>query len=163
LRVNYHKSEAYAFGMDDEGQAGVANTLNCKLGALPMIYLGIPVSDKKLGKGAILGLTGKIAKRAPPWKGKLMSYGARLILSNSCLSSLPTYTMGFYQLPKGIHKAMDGIRSRFYWRGVGEDFKYHMINWQAVWRPKDFGGLGLISSWVFNECLRVKWIWKLYQ
>jgi hypothetical protein len=92
-----------------------------------------------------------------------MSSGARLILSNSCLSSLPTYIMSFYLLPKGIHKAMDGIRSRFYWRSAREDFKYHMINWQAVCRPKDFGGLGPINSWVFNECLMVKWIWKLYQ
>jgi hypothetical protein len=163
LRINYHNSEAYIFGMEDEEQARVANMLNCQVGSLPMVYLGIPVSDKKLGKGVFIGVIEKIAKRVPPWKGKLMSSGARLILSSSCLSSLPTYIMGFYLLPKGTPKAMDGVRSRFYWRGAGEDFKYHMINWQAVCRPKDFGGLGLINSRVFNECLMVKWIWKLYQ
>jgi hypothetical protein len=163
LRIIYHKSEAYIFGMDEERQMRVANMLNCQLGALPMVYLGIPVSNKKLSKGAFVGVTEKISKRIPPWKGKLMSSGARLILSNSCLSSLPTYIMGFYMLPKGTHKVMDGIRSRFYWRGAGADFKYHMINWQAVCRPKDFGGLGLINSRIFNECLMSKWIWKLYQ
>jgi hypothetical protein len=66
LRINYHKSEAYVFGMDDEGQARIANMLKCQLGALPMIYLGILVSDKKLDKGAFLGVTENIAKRVPP-------------------------------------------------------------------------------------------------
>jgi hypothetical protein len=128
LRINYHKSETYVFGMDEERQIRIANMLNCQLGALPMVYLGKPVSDKKLGMGAFVRVTEKISKRVPPWKGKLMSSRARLILSNSCLSSLPTYTMGFYLLPEGTHKAMDGIRSRFYWRGAGADFKYHIIN-----------------------------------
>jgi hypothetical protein len=82
---------------------------------------------KKLGKGAFVWVPEKISKRTPPWKGKLMSSRARLTLSNSSLSSIPTYTMGFYLLPKGTHKAMDGIRSKFYWRGAGSDFKYHMI------------------------------------
>jgi hypothetical protein len=64
------------------------------MGSLPMKYLGIPLSDMKLGMGAFAGVAEKITKRVPPWKGKNMSSGARLILSNSCLTSLPTYTMG---------------------------------------------------------------------
>jgi hypothetical protein len=132
LKINYHKSDAFIFGMDEERQIRIANMLNCQLGSLPMEYLGIRVSDKKLGKGAFVRVPEKISKMIPPWKGKLMSSGARLTLSNSCLSSLPTYTMGFYLLPKGTHKAMDGIGYKFYWRGAGSDFKYHMINWQSI-------------------------------
>jgi hypothetical protein len=53
---------------------------------------------------------------------------------------------------------MDGIRSKFYWRGAGSDFKYHMINGQSICRPKDFGGLGLVNTQISNECLMTKWI-----
>jgi hypothetical protein len=70
--------------------------------------------------------------------------------------------MGFYQLPKGIHRKMDTIRSRFFWRGAEDTFKYHMIRWDSVCRPKDFGGLVIINTHIFNECLLVKWIWKFY-
>jgi hypothetical protein len=66
--------------MDEERQIRIANMLNCQLGSLPMEYLGIPVSDKKLGKGAFVRVPEKISKRIPPWKGKLLSSGARLTL-----------------------------------------------------------------------------------
>jgi hypothetical protein len=91
LKINYHKSEALAFGMDEEESRRVANLLNCQLGELPMKYLGIPLNDSSLGMGAFSGMVDKVAKRIPPWKGKNSSSGGRLILSNSCLASLPMY------------------------------------------------------------------------
>lgn len=30
-------------------------------------------------------------------------------------------------------------------------------------RPKDQGGLGIINIKIINECLLVKWIWKILQ
>jgi hypothetical protein len=107
LKINYHKNEAYTFGMDEEESMRIANRLNCQLGELPMKYLGIPLDNAKLGMAipldnaklgmsAFVGMVDKVAKRVPPWKGKIMSSGGRLILSNSCLASLPTYMMGFY-------------------------------------------------------------------
>jgi hypothetical protein len=86
----------------------------------------------------------------------------RLILTSSYLSSLPIYSMRFYLLPMGTHRWMDSVRARFFWRGAGKEVKYHMMKWHAVCRPKDLGGLGIINTWVLNECLMIKWIWKLY-
>jgi hypothetical protein len=128
-----------------------------------MRYLGIKLHDSKLGMDAFAEVVEKVAKRAPPWKGKNTSLGGRLILSNNCLASLPIYNMGFYFLPKGTHRKMDTIRARFFWRGVGGDFKYHKVKWSTVCRSKQFGGLGIINTQILNECLMIKWIWKLYR
>jgi hypothetical protein len=49
--------------------------------------------------------------------------GGRLILTNTCLSSLSMYTMGFYILPPEAHRRMDTVRSRFFWRGAGGGFQ----------------------------------------
>jgi hypothetical protein len=114
LKINYNKSEAFVFGMNEVDTIRVANMLNCQLGCLPMKYLGISISDTKLGKGAFSNIPEKVSRRILPWKGKHMSSGARLTLTNSCLSSLPTYTMGFYLLPLGTHRLMDGVRSKFF-------------------------------------------------
>jgi hypothetical protein len=162
LKINYHKSEAYIFGMGQKEQWRIANMLNCQLGVLPMKYLGMPISDGSLGMVAFNCLVKKVANRIPPWKGRFMSSGGRLILSNSCLSSLPIYDMSFYLLPKGTHKKMDSIRAKFFWRGASEEFKYHMVRWGAVCRPRDLGGLGIVNTRILNECLMVKWIWKWY-
>jgi hypothetical protein len=143
LKINYHKSEAFVFGMNDDGERRVVNMLNCKLRRLPIKYLGVPLSDRKIKSEDMSWLSNKIAKRIPPWKDKQMSSGARLILTSNCLSSLATYVMGFYLLTQGTHKKMDRVRSRFFWREVGDSFKYHMVKWQVVCRPKEFGGYGL--------------------
>jgi hypothetical protein len=70
--------------------------------------------------------------------------------------------MGFYLLATDTHKRMGSVRSNFYWRGASGDFKYHMMRWESVCRPKEFGDLGIVNTKIFNECLMVKWIWKLY-
>jgi hypothetical protein len=36
-----------------------------------------------------------------------------------------------------------------------------MARWEIVSRPKDQGGLGVINTEIMNECLFVKWIWKI--
>lgn len=80
-----------------------------------------------------------------------------MVLVNSCLSNIPTYTMGFYKLNKETYSRVDTIRSRFFLRGNSDRFKYHMVSWKAVCRPKDFGGLGMIDTRIFNDCLLSTW------
>jgi hypothetical protein len=161
LKINFHKSEVYAFGVPHQDKERMENMLNCKLGSWLMKYLGILVSNSRLGVAAFWGIKEKMRKRLDPWKGKHMSSGGKLILTNSCLTSLPIYTMGFYLLPKRSHDSFDSIRSRFFWQGAKEEHKYHMARWEIVSRPKDQGGLGVINTEIMNECLFIKWIWKI--
>jgi hypothetical protein len=70
LKINYHKSEVYAFGMEQGEQRRIANMLNCRMGELPMKYLGLPIRDIKLGREDFVELPGKIAKRIPPPHGR---------------------------------------------------------------------------------------------
>lgn len=163
LKINFHKSKVYVFGCSRPEQEEMANMLNCRLGGLPMKYLGILISDKHLEMEAFRDTYDKMRKRLDPWKGKNLSSGGRLILTNSCLSILPIYIMGFYHIPAGGHDRMDSIRSNFFWQGANNNFKYHMAKWISVSRPKDQGGVGIINTRIMNECLLVKWIWKIMQ
>ena len=128
-----------------------------------MKYLGIPISNKHLNTSAFSFLPQKLYKRLDPWKGKHLTSGGRQILSNTCLSSIPLYCMGFYWLQDGVHKKMDSIRANFLWQGTEDKFRYHMAKWEMVSRPKDQGGLGIINTRLMNDCLLVKWIWKILQ
>jgi hypothetical protein len=163
LKINYHKSEVIVMGTTAARKHQVADRLNCKLGSFPFIYLGLPISDRKLTMEQWLFLVRKLAGRVEPWWGKFMSSGGRLILSNSCLSSLPQFAMGLFLLHDGIHAKFDSHRARFYWEGSGPKRRYHLVNWPAVCRPKECGGLGLLNSKKMNWALLLKWIWKLFQ
>lgn len=48
LKVIFYKSEVIAMGMNQEQGQRVANLLNCKPGALPTKYLGLPITHKNL-------------------------------------------------------------------------------------------------------------------
>jgi len=93
LKINYHKSEVIAFGVSSEEQNRIANMLNCKVGSLPMTYMGLPISDSNLGVHSFEGIVEKMRKKLQPWKGKNLSSGGRLVLTNSSMSSLPIYMM----------------------------------------------------------------------
>ena len=114
LKINYHKSEIVVFGCEKDEEQRIANMLNYKVGKFPMKYLGVPISDHHSGVRSFFDIQNKMRKKLQPWKGKHMSYGGRLILTNTSLSSLPVYTMGMYLLQDTIHKNMDSIRGRFF-------------------------------------------------
>lgn len=67
-------------------------------------------------------------------------------MTNSFLSSIPLYCMGFYWLQGGVHKKMDSIRSTFLWQGAEDKFSYHMAKFEMVCRPKDQGGLKIFQE-----------------
>lgn len=148
-------------GLSDNEQQRVANMMNCKIGSLPLIYLGIPILDCHLGVKALSAVPDKMRKRLQPWKGKTLTSGGRLILTNTSLSSLPIYTMGVYRLQEGVHQQMDSIRANFFWQGTSEKFKYHMTRWDNMCLPKEYGGLGIIETRTMNESLLGKWGWRI--
>jgi hypothetical protein len=99
-------------------------------------YLAIPISDGHL-QSSVLPILEKMKKRLDPWKGKHLSSGGRLVLTNSCLRSLPLYTMGFYIFPKNMHPKMDVVRANFFWQSAEGNNKYHIAKWGILIRPKD--------------------------
>lgn len=70
--------------------------------------------------------------------------------------------MGIFLLQEGVHHKMDTIRSQFVWGGGDKNnFKYHMVKWENVCLPKDFGGLGTLNTRLMNEALLTKWVWRI--
>jgi hypothetical protein len=52
------------------------------------------------------------------------------------------FAMSLYMLFDATHVEMDRVRSHFFWEGVGEKRKYHMVDWATVCKPKEFGAWG---------------------
>jgi hypothetical protein len=71
----------------------------------------------------------------------MLSYGGRLVLINSVLSSLALFMLSFFEIPKGVLEKLDFYRSRFFWQGDNHKKKYRLIKWSIICRPKDQGGL----------------------
>ena len=59
-------------------------------------------------------LRSALKKKLTCWKAKCQSYGGRLVLLNSVLSSLPLFMMSFFKIPKEVLKNLDHFRSTFF-------------------------------------------------
>ena len=138
LKINYQKSEVMGVGISLEEQDRIANIFNCNVGSFPLKYLGLPVSHIKLSSNDLDFVPKKVEKRLENGFNAQASSGARSVIIDACLDSIPTYAMGFYLLYEGNHLKMDMARARFFWEGVGDKKKYHMVHWEDLSRPKDF-------------------------
>jgi hypothetical protein len=114
LKINYHKSEVIVMGVSLEEQAGVANLLNCQVGAFPFKYLGFPMSDRKLTIADLDTVVAIRGNKMEPWQGRFMSSAARLVLTDACLSSLYLFIMGLFLPANGTRAGFDKHRCRFF-------------------------------------------------
>jgi hypothetical protein len=87
----------------------------CEVGALPFKFFGIPIHYRKLLNKEWKPLKDRFERKLASWIGKMLSYGDRLVLINSVLTSVPMFLLSFFEIPKGVRKRLDFYRSRFFW------------------------------------------------
>ena len=148
-----HKSELFCFHRANEEQEAYKQLFGCELGARPFTCLGIPIHHRKLTNREWKCIEDRFEKKLSCWKGKLMSYGGRLILINSILTSMPMFLLSFFEVPFGVRKRLDFYRSRFFWQSDELKRKYRLAKWDIICRPKDQEGLGIENLEVKNRCL----------
>jgi hypothetical protein len=100
----------------------------CRLGAFSFKYLGVSPHYDKLRREDIQPIVDKIIKRIADWKGRLLSYGARLILLKTCLASIPIYLIFVIKFPKWSVKAIKPQMANFFWNDQRNNHKYHLSN-----------------------------------
>jgi hypothetical protein len=86
LRVNYEKSNMVPINIPDDRVSLYTSALNCQLGNLPFIYLGLLLSISKPPKEYFMPLIQCVQRRLPSC-AMYLNYGSKLILVNLVLSS----------------------------------------------------------------------------
>jgi hypothetical protein len=86
----------------------MANVFGCQLGSMSFTYLGLPMGTTKPTIRDLSPLTDRIERRLLSTTS-FLSYGDRLVLIDSVLSSLTTYFMLTLMLPVGLHDVIDGL------------------------------------------------------
>ena len=106
LTINFHKSEVYLFGEARNKSEIYQEIFTCNKGEVPFKYLGLPVTNVRLGNKFWKGMTEKIEKICACWQGRLLNMDGRVTLVQACLTNMPMYMISFYPLPVGIRKKL---------------------------------------------------------
>ena len=96
MRVNGGKSEIVPVG-GVENLNVLAHVLRCRVGRLPMTYLGMPLRAHYKDSSIWNPIIEKMERRLSGWKRLYLSKGGRLTLLKNTLSSLPTYFLSLFR------------------------------------------------------------------
>ncbi|GKV33103.1 hypothetical protein SLEP1_g41647 [Rubroshorea leprosula] len=100
LKINYGKSQIVVVEAEEGWIEKMAYKLSCKVGELPMKYLGIPIGGNHRKLAMWQPLVDSFKRKLASWKGRHLSLAGRVTLINSMLSSLPVFLMSVYLIPK---------------------------------------------------------------
>ena len=159
LRVNLRKSEMVPEG-DVPNLRVLADIISCRIGSLPMSYLGMPLGANFKSKTVWNSILEKMKCKLARWKSLYLSKGGRLTLLKSTLSSLPTYYLSLFTIPVSVTNRIERIQRNFLWGSYGDGVNHHLLNWDIVCSTIRYGGLGIRKIVVFNKALLGKWMWR---
>ena len=159
LKINLSKSELVPIG-NVPNVTELASILGCKVLAFPLTYLGFPFGATFKRKTIWNSMVEKMEKHLAGWKKLYLSKGGRLTLIKSTLSSLPSHYLSLFPLPMDVTQCLEKLQRDFLWGGMGDEHKFHLVNWQQVCLPIQYGGLGIRKLSVFNKALLGKWLWR---
>ena len=98
----------------------------------------------------------KYEKRICLWTHKLLSFGGRLILVQSVLSSIPVYWLGLAPILASVLHKLRSIMFGFLWGSTKNNRRYHLVNWKSLSWPKEYEGWGIKNLNWFSIALRLK-------
>ena len=138
-----------------------ARFFECQLGSMPFTYLGLPMGTTKPAIKDFSPLIYRVGRRLSA-TASFLSYGDRLVLVNSVLSSLPTYYMLSLVIPIGVIEVIDKARRHCLWGKKGKVKENSLAAWHIVCKPKKQGGLGITNLKTQNAALLLKHLHKFY-
>nr|XP_009599952.1 uncharacterized protein LOC104095515 [Nicotiana tomentosiformis] len=137
LEANVEKSSVYFGGVNQQLQLDILDHLGFLKGELPIRYLGVPLSTKRLSLAQ-----------------------CRRQLIKSVLFSIQTFWSQIFTLPKKLIQLVESVCKRFLWTGGVDNSKRALNAWDKVCIPKVAGGLNIMDIQAWNKVAIRKLLWN---
>jgi hypothetical protein len=162
LKINFSKSMMVPINISEGKLELLARIFGCATGSLPFTYLGLPLGITKPKAEDFLPLVNKCERRLAS-VSTFLSQAERLEITNTVLSSMPTFYLCSLALPPTVIKQIDKYRKHCLWRGSEVNARgMPKAAWKMVTIPKKDGGLGIIDLQKQNEALLMKNLHKFF-
>jgi hypothetical protein len=112
LTTNLSKTEVFPIQCA-EVDLSFLQQVNINLSSFPCHYLGLPLHFKKIPRAMFHQVIQKVGNRLPDWQRGFMSYPGKELLVKTVLSSLPTYFLTVFKMPKWGYAKIDRFRRNF--------------------------------------------------
>jgi len=138
LKVNFYKSMLTGVNITPTWLSEAASVLNCRTGSIPFLYLGLPICGDSRKLSFWKSVVDRIRARLSVWNNRFLSFGGRLVLLKSVLSSLPVYFLSFYKAPTGIISSIES----FFLKKFGGFVRLYLFTCELWWSGgSEVGGI----------------------
>lgn len=162
LKINKQKSELLIDGGSSSSCRELAAEVGIAQGALPLRYLGVPLSPKKMTSSDFQPLLDKIAARFNSWTVKHLSFAGRFQLIQAVIYSMISFWASMFIISSECISILERMCGAFLWNGAPNSAKGEKTAWDYVCTPKAAGGLGLRRLADWNQVLGLKLIWLIF-
>jgi hypothetical protein len=160
LHVNFHKSSATVIRGDEQDEARAVGILGCPTVKFPIRYLGLQHAIRPLTKAQWQPALDRIIDFLPAWQRGLIGREERLTLIKMVVAAKPIHQLMVAEAPVWLLDEVEGWERAFFWAGKR---KVHggqcLVAWDVVYKPYEFGGLGVKNLRLQGLALRVRWVW----
>jgi hypothetical protein len=93
-------------------------------------YLGLPIVVGKSKGLAFNDIVERVSKRLSNWKVKFLSQAGKEVLLKVVVQTIPTYSMGVFQLPISLCKELNKMMQKFWWTHMSRRSHIHWMSWK---------------------------------
>lgn len=98
FKVNFNKSMLVGVNIADSWLGEATTILGCQVGKVHFFYFGLPIGGEPRHLKFYEVVLKRIKSRLSGWKSRFLSFGGRLVILKSILTSLPVYVLYFFKL-----------------------------------------------------------------
>ncbi|MCI11460.1 RNA-directed DNA polymerase (Reverse transcriptase) [Trifolium medium] len=102
LKINFNKSILVGVNIPDSWLGEAESALGCEVGKIPFLYLRLPIGGHPRRLVFWEPVVARLKNRLSRWKSLFLSFGGRLVLLKSVLTSLPVYALSLFKAPSSI-------------------------------------------------------------
>ena len=154
LCTNLQKSSVVPIRCANLDLEHILSNMTATQASFPIKYFGLPLSVWQLRKIDFQYLEDKAAGKLVTWEGQNITTIGRTALVKSMLTSQAIYSITSLIVPPRTLSNINKIQRAFLWAGTDKTTGAKCkVNWEAVCRPLDHGGLGLLNTDKFARAL----------